>query len=49
MDGEADAISRKAIDLAKEGEATALRLCLERLLPPRKDRPVMFAMPALEN
>ena len=26
----------------------ALRLCLERILPPRKDRPVSFALPKIE-
>jgi hypothetical protein len=29
LDGEAKALTRKAIDLAKEGDTTALRLCLE--------------------
>ena len=27
----------------------ALRLCLERLLPPRKDRPITFDLPPLEG
>ena len=39
LDGEAEAITRVAVDKAKEGDTTALRLCLERILPPRKDRP----------
>ena len=25
----------------------ALRLCLDRILPPRKDRPVSFALPSI--
>jgi hypothetical protein len=33
LDGEAKALTRKAIDLAKEGDTTALRLCLERIVP----------------
>jgi hypothetical protein len=49
FEGEADAIGRKAIEKAKEGDPTALRLCLERILPARKDRPVTFAMPNLET
>ena len=36
LDGEAEAITRKAVDLALEGNIQALRLCLERLLPPKK-------------
>ena len=47
LDGEAESITRVAVDKAKEGDATALRLCLERILPPRKDRPVSFSLPQL--
>ena len=47
LDGEAEAITRVAIDKAKEGDPAALRLCLERILPPRKDRPVVFSLPQL--
>jgi hypothetical protein len=45
LDGEADAITRKLIERAKEGDTTALRLCLERVLPPRRGRPVTFELP----
>ena len=47
LDGEAEAITRVAVERAKEGDTTALRLCLERILPPRKDRPVSFSLPQL--
>ena len=40
LDGEAEALTRKAVDLALAGDTTALRLCLERIAPPRKDRPL---------
>ena len=49
LDGEAEALTRKAIELAKGGDITALRLCLDRLLPPRKDRPLVLAVPAIED
>ena len=42
LDGETEALGRKAIDLALEGDTVALRLCLERIAPPRKDIPVRF-------
>lgn len=45
LDGEAEALSRKAIDLALEGNTTALRLCLERIAPPRKGSPVTIDLP----
>ena len=47
LEGEAEAITRKAIELAKSGDTVALRMCLDRLCPPRKDRPVTFALPEI--
>jgi hypothetical protein len=49
LDGEAETLTRKAIELAKEGDLAALRLCLERICPPRKDRPVPFTAPAINT
>ncbi len=49
LDGEADEIGRKAVEMAKTGDAAAMRLVMERLLPPRKDRPIMFTLPKLET
>jgi hypothetical protein len=49
LDGEAEALTRKAIELAKAGDITALRLCLDRIVPVRKDRPVIFQLPKLEK
>jgi hypothetical protein len=49
LEGEADAITRKAIEMAKAGDGPALRLCLERIAPPRKDRPVNFTLPKIET
>jgi hypothetical protein len=49
LDGEAEALTRKAIELALAGDMQALRLCLDRIIPPRKDRPVMFHLPAIAS
>ena len=49
LDGQAEALTQKAIELALGGDIPALRLCLDRLLPPRKDRPVTFEMPAIHG
>jgi len=49
LDGEAETLTRKAVDLALTGDATALRLCLERIAPPRKDSPVQFDLPRMET
>jgi hypothetical protein len=48
LDGEAEAITRKAIEKAKDGDMTAIRLCLDRLAPPVKDRPVSFHLPEIK-
>lgn len=47
LDGEAEALSRKAIELALGGDTVALRLCLERIAPPRKDSPVRVELPEI--
>lgn len=49
LDGEAEAITRKAVQKALEGDPSALRLCLERMVPPRRDAPVTFALPAMSS
>ncbi len=47
LDGEAEKLTRTAIDKALEGDSVALRLCLERLVPPRKDSPVRIELPTI--
>lgn len=49
LDGEAEALTRQAVTMALDGDATALRLCLERIAPPRKDAPVAFDLPRMET
>jgi hypothetical protein len=43
LEGEAEALTRKAVELALAGDAVALRLCLDRLIPPRRGRKVQLA------
>ena len=49
LDSEVETLVRRCIDLALAGDQTALRLCLERLLPPRKDMPISLALPKVET
>ena len=49
LDGETQRLTRRAIDLALEGDTVALRLCLERILPPVRERPCSFKLPKLET
>jgi hypothetical protein len=48
LDGQAEALTQKAIEGALGGDSAALRLCLDRIVPPRRERPVKFALPALK-
>ena len=49
LDGEAEGIARKAIELAKAGDSPALKACFDRLLPARRDRHVTFAFPRIRT
>ena len=49
LEGEAESLTRKAIELALEGDTTALRLCLERIVPQRRSRAVAFDLPQLDR
>ena len=48
FDGQAEELIQKCIQMALEGDSTAMRLCIERLVPPRKDRPVNLDLPKME-
>ena len=47
LEGDAEALTRKVIEKAKEGDLMALRLCLDRIAPVKKDTPVVFDLPVL--
>ena len=49
LDGQAEAITQKAIGLALQGDRVALRLCLERILPAQRERRINCAIPPLES
>jgi len=47
--GEAEALTRKIIELALRGDVHALRLCLDRILPVRRGSPVHVALPEINT
>lgn len=49
IDEDAEAITQKAVEMALEGDSTAMRLCIERIAPARKDAPVEFDMPEINS
>lgn len=49
LEGEAEELTRKAIEMAKAGDGPALRMCLDRLAPLRRDSPVCFDLPPIQT
>lgn len=45
LDGRAEAITEKLVELALKGDVAALRLCLDRLLPARRERHLTLELP----
>ena len=49
LEGEAEALTRKAVEMALDGDPTAMRLCMERVLAPCRERTVEFNLPRIEG
>lgn len=49
LEGEHEALTRKAVERALEGDGVALRLCLDRIAPARKDAPISFELPPIKT
>lgn len=49
LEGEAEALTRKAVDMALQGDIQALRICLERIVSPAKERPISINLPKVET
>jgi hypothetical protein len=42
-------VCNAVVATAKNGDMTAAKIIIERLVPPRKDRPISFALPEISN
>ena len=50
IEDEGEQLARKAVELALDGDLPALKLCMDRLLPPAKERPLeAFSLPQLND
>lgn len=49
LDGEAERLTRRAVERALDGSDLALKVCLERILPARRERSVAFALPPIDG
>ena len=49
MADDAEAVVAKVVEAAKGGDMTAARLILDRVVPPRRGRPVAFSLPKVNS
>ena len=49
LEGQSEALTQAAISKALNGDSVALRLCLDRIAPPMKDKPVIFPLPQMRD
>jgi hypothetical protein len=49
LDSEAETLTRRAVELALDGQLGALRLCLDRIIPPRRQRAARLDLPPVRN
>ena len=49
LHGEPEALIRQATTMALGGDGAALRICFERIAPPRRDAPVTFDLPPIQS
>ena len=49
LEGEAEGLTRKAVEMALDGDTAALRLCFDRIAPPKKDRVISISLPKVET
>jgi len=49
LDGEAEALTRLAVEQAFAGDPAALKLCLARTVAPRRERPVAIQLPPIRS
>ena len=49
LEGQAEALTQKAIEMALSGDGVAMRLVLDRLVPPRRDRHIAIELPPVKT
>jgi hypothetical protein len=49
IDGRAKELINKAVDMALAGDPTAMRIVIDRLCPPRRERTISLEMPSIKS
>ncbi len=45
LDGQTEQLVNKCVEMAIDGDSTAMRICMDRLISPRKSRPIIIQLP----
>jgi hypothetical protein len=49
LEGEGEALLRAAIEKGRSGDVSALRLAIDRLMPPLRERPIKVDLPSVDS
>ena len=49
LDDKSEALTAKAMEMAMSGDTSAMRLCMDRTMAPRRDPEVRFDLPAIRD
>src|SRR5260370_7889312 len=49
LDSHAETLTKKCLHMAFQGNTTAMRLCMERLMPARRHRTLQFKIPPVRT
>ena len=49
IDGQAEELVKMCITMAKNGDTTAMKIMMDRLIPPRRERSIQLALPDVKT
>lgn len=49
LEPHAPEIMKRCVEMAKQGDTTAMRICMDRMLAPVRDEPVRFSLPTIDS
>ena len=49
IDGQAEELVKMCISMAKKGDTTAMKIMMDRLIPPRRDRSIQLGLPDVKT
>ena len=49
LDGQTEKLVGKCVQMALDGDSAAMKVCMDRLIPPRKGRPINLTIPQIKQ